>query len=124
MYFLNAVVMKSTITCSIKLHNTRFMGPARRMRHFAPSSRPSGARFRSNVNEVRFCDASHITQQWTCANYQTIRPRHDRRYRTIWLCICKSLFNGRPFLFMSSNLYLATTSHVMMSLCTYSSARQ
>ena len=28
----------------------------------------SGARFRRNVNEERFCDASHITRHWTCAN--------------------------------------------------------
>ena len=28
----------------------------------------SGARFRRNVNEARFCDASHITRYWTYAN--------------------------------------------------------
>ena len=28
----------------------------------------SGARFRRNVNEARFCDASHITRHWTYAN--------------------------------------------------------
>ena len=43
--------------------------------------------------------------------------RSDRRHRTIQFCTCKSLFNSRPFLFLSSN-------HVMMSLCTHSAARQ
>ena len=33
-------------------------------------------------------------------------------------------FNCKPFLFLSSNLYIATTSHVMMSLCTHSVASQ
>ena len=72
----------------------------------------SGARFRRNVNEARFCDASHITRHWTCAiPYDLIDATEHS------LCTCKSFFNSRPFLFLSSN-------HVMMSLCTHSAARQ
>ena len=37
-------------------------------RNAIPLSPSSGARFRRNVNEERFCDASHITRHWTCAN--------------------------------------------------------
>ena len=55
----------------------------------------SGAR----CNGVRFCDASHITQHWTRANYDTIRLRSDRCHRTIRFCICKLLLTVGLFCF-------------------------